>query len=69
MVSNPGYVLEPVTPCRPPAAYIGGKRNLAKRLVSLIDETPHTLYAEVFVGMGGVFFRRDRKPKVEVIND
>ncbi|KPL68036.1 DNA methyltransferase [Erythrobacter sp. SG61-1L] len=69
MESNPGYVLEHVTPCRPPAPYIGGKRNLAKRLVTLIDETPHSLYAEVFVGMGGVFFRRDRKPKAEVIND
>lgn len=61
--------LEPVTPVRPPAAYIGGKRNLAKRLVALINATPHNLYAEVFVGMGGVFFRRDRRPKCEVIND
>ncbi|HYD23827.1 MAG TPA: DNA adenine methylase [Croceibacterium sp.] len=61
--------LEPVEPVRPAAAYIGGKRNLAKRLVPLIGATPHVTYAEAFVGMGGVFFRRDRRPRVEVIND
>lgn len=61
--------LEPVDPVRPLAPYIGGKRNLAKRLVELINATPHTTYAEVFVGMGGVFFRRSKRPKVEVIND
>jgi DNA adenine methylase len=61
--------LEPVAPVRPAAAYIGGKRMLAKRLVALINETPHACYAEVFVGMGGVFFRRTNRPKVEVIND
>lgn len=42
---------------------------LAQRLVALINETPHTAYAEAFVGMGGVFFRRDRRPKAEIIND
>lgn len=61
--------LEPVQPVRPVAPYIGGKRALAKRLVAQIDGTPHDLYAEPFVGMGGVFFRRDRRPKKEVIND
>ncbi|WP_425598725.1 DNA adenine methylase [Brucella pituitosa] len=30
---------------------------------------PHTLYAEPFVGMGGVFFRRNLIPKAEAIND
>ena len=54
---------------RPVAPYIGGKRNLAKRLVALIETIPHTTYAEVFVGMGGVFLRRDLRPKAEVIND
>lgn len=34
-----------------------------------INAVPHATYAEVFVGMGGVFLRRDRKPKGEVIND
>jgi DNA adenine methylase len=47
-----------------------GDRTLtAKRLVEQINATPHTIYAEPFVGMGGVFFRRDQRPKCEVIND
>lgn len=62
-------MLEPVQPVRPVAPYIGGKRNLSRRLVELIDAQPHDLYAEPFVGMGGVFFRRRRRPRKEVIND
>ena len=58
-----------VTPVRPIAPYIGGKRALAKRLVQRIDQIPHDIYAEPFVGMGGVFFRRQRRPTKEVIND
>jgi hypothetical protein len=58
-----------IAPIRPPAPYIGGKRMLAKRLVERINAVPHTLYAEPFVGMGGIFFRRDQRPKCEVIND
>lgn len=61
--------LSPVTPTRPVAGYIGGKRNLSRRLVERISATPHTTYAEVFVGMGGVFFRRTARPQAEVIND
>lgn len=61
--------LAPVDPVRPVAPYIGGKRNLARRLVQRINAVPHTTYAEVFVGMGGVFFRRDHRPAAEVIND
>lgn len=61
--------LEPVQPVRPLAPYIGGKRALAKRLVEMIDGIDHTLYAEPFVGMGGVFFRRRSRPRKEVIND
>jgi len=61
--------LEPVQPVRPVAPYLGGKRALAKRLVPMIDDIPHDLYAEPFVGMGGVFFRRTRRPRKEVIND
>ena len=61
--------LQPVAPAKPAAPYIGGKRMLAKRLVAMINETPHTAYAEPFVGMGGIFFRRDRRPKAEIIND
>jgi DNA adenine methylase len=61
--------LESVAPVRPVAPYIGGKRVLARRLVAIIEAIPHDLYAEPFVGMGGVFFRRQRRPKKEVIND
>lgn len=60
---------EIVAPARPAAPYIGGKRNLAKRLVGLIEATPHRTYAEPFVGMGGVFLRRGRRPQAEVVND
>lgn len=61
--------LRAVKPVRPLAAYIGGKRMLAKRLCALIAATPHKAYAEAFVGMGGIFFRRDRQPSAEIIND
>lgn len=53
----------------PVAGYIGGKRNLARRLVPLLQSIPHVTYAEPFVGMGGVFFRRDQAARAEVIND
>ena len=62
-------MLEPVQPVRPVAPYIGGKRNLSKLLTQRIDSLPHDIYAEPFVGMGGVFFRRQRRPRKEVIND
>lgn len=61
--------LSPVDPVSPAAGYIGGKRNLAARLVTLIGGIPHDGYAEPFVGMGGVFLRRRTRPRVEVIND
>nr|WP_266339595.1 DNA adenine methylase [Kaistia nematophila] len=59
----------PVRPVSPVAGYIGGKRNLSARLVKLIDAIDHITYAEPFVGMGGVFLKRERAPKAEVIND
>jgi len=61
--------MELVRPISPIAGYVGGKRLLAKRLIARIEQIPHDLYAEAFVGMGGVFFRRPSRPKVEVIND
>jgi len=67
MVNNETWREVPNT--QPPAAWIGGKRALAPRLVKMIAEIPHTLYAEPFVGMGGVFFRRRNVPRGEVIND
>lgn len=57
------------SPVRPVAPWVGGKRALSKQLVERIRQTPHGLYAEPFVGMGGVFLRRDLRPKAEVIND
>lgn len=61
--------LVPVAPIKPFAPYIGGKRNLSARLVARIGAIDHRAYIEPFVGMGGVFFRRDRRPTLEVIND
>lgn len=58
-----------VRPVAPAAGYIGGKRNLASRLVAMIERVDHDGYAEPFVGMGGIFLRRRSRPKVEVIND
>jgi DNA adenine methylase len=55
--------------CRPIAPYIGGKRNLARRLIERIERIPHELYAESFLGMGGVFLRRRRAARREVVND
>jgi DNA adenine methylase len=54
---------------KPASGYIGGKRNLAKRIVSLIEALPHQAYFEPFVGMGGIFLRRRSKPSIEAIND
>ena len=62
----PNHSIRPVAPA---AGYIGGKRNLAGRLVAMIERVDHDGYAEPFVGMGGVFLRRRSAPKVEVIND
>lgn len=62
-------MLSPVSPTRPVAPWLGGKRNLARRICAIIDATPCTTYAEPFVGMGGIFLRRSSRPKSEVIND
>ena len=59
----------PVTPCDPPAAWIGGKRHLARRICASLAATRHDAYCEPFIGMGGVFLRRRVRPPVEVIND
>lgn len=59
----------PVAPLKGIAPYVGGKRHLAAQIVAAIERVPHTAYVEPFVGMGGVFFRRRARPRVEVIND
>jgi len=58
--------VQPVTPAAP---YIGGKRLLSRKIVPMIEAIPHALYAEPFIGMGGVFFTRREIPKAEIIND
>lgn len=60
---------EVVNPVKPAAGYIGGKRNLAGRIVPIIDGVDADAYGEPFVGMGGIFLRRRRRPKAEFIND
>jgi len=67
MESIPSLI--PAQPVRPVAAYIGGKRLLAKTIIKRIHAIPHQTYAEPFVGMGGVFLRRPFRAKSEVIND
>jgi DNA adenine methylase len=58
-----------VRPVHPLAPYLGGKRNLAKRICAMLEQIPHHTYVEPFVGMGGIFLRRSARPAVEVIND
>lgn len=57
------------TPTAPIAPWLGGKRNLARRICAIIEATPCVTYAEPFVGMGGIFLRRSTRPRAEVIND
>lgn len=58
-----------ISKTNPVAPYLGGKRNLAKRICAIIDADQHSTYAEPFVGMGGIFLRRTSRPKAEFIND
>ncbi len=58
-----------VAPVSPAAGYLGGKRNLARRVCAIIQSVDHDGYAEPFVGMGGIFFRRAARPRFEAIND
>lgn len=62
-------MLTPVQAVSPVAPWLGGKRNLARKICSILDATPCTTYAEPFVGMGGIFLRRTARPRAEVIND
>src|SRR3546814_11677063 len=64
-----GLKIETVRPVRPVAPWRGGKRALARTIAERIEEIEHTRSVEPFVGMGGVFFRRLSRPKLEVIND
>lgn len=68
MISDTSF-LESVNPVSPAAGYLGGKRNLARRICAIIEQVDHDGYAEPFVGMGGIFFRRAARPRAEFIND
>lgn len=61
--------LTPVEPVMPVAPYLGGKRNLASRVIARLRAIPHRAYVEPFVGMGGIFLRRPFSVECEVIND
>ncbi|CAI9120447.1 DNA adenine methylase [Brytella acorum] len=61
--------LRPIPAVKPVAPYLGGKRNLASRIIDRLREFPHQNYVEPFVGMGGVFLRRPFYVECEVIND
>lgn len=68
MTSSTATLL-PVNSVRPAAGYQGGKRNLARRICDIIAAVDHDGYAEPFVGMGGIFLRRQARPRFEAIND
>ena len=61
--------LRPLRPVMPAAAWLGGKRLLADLIAERLALIPHKTYAEPFIGMGGVFFRRPWRSRAEVIND
>lgn len=65
-MATPPKMVDPLPGLAP---WAGGKRALAARLLERIDRIPHHCYAEPFVGMGGVFFRRRRAAPCEVLND
>ena len=58
-----------VRPVDPVAPWLGGKSRLADLIISWINTVDHVCYAEPFVGMGGVFLRRNKRAKAEIIND
>ena len=66
---RPDSTLQPVEPAQPLAAWFGGKKYLAARIVQRIEKIEHRCYAEPFCGMGGVFLRRSYRPKSEIVND
>ena len=49
--------------------WIGGKRRLADKLLPLIADHDHSCYVEPFCGAAALFFLREHRTKVEVLND
>lgn len=49
--------------------WMGGKRRLARHLLPLLAECEHSCYVEPFCGAAALFFLREHRTKVEVLND
>ena len=54
---------------RPLAPWRGGKQKLARLIAGKVDAMEYGCYAEPFCGMASVFFRRERRPRSEALND
>lgn len=53
----------------PLVPWIGGKRRLADKILPLIASADHSCYVEPFCGAAALFFMREQRTKVEVLND
>ncbi|MDT7838207.1 DNA adenine methylase [Aquabacterium sp. OR-4] len=53
----------------PMIPWIGGKRRLADKILPLLADHEHSCYVEPFCGAAALFFLRERRTKVEVLND
>ncbi|MCZ2159047.1 hypothetical protein NPX99_07215 [Bartonella sp. 220] len=51
--------LKSVDPIAPAVAYVGGKIKLAKTIIKIIEDIPHSIYAELFVSMGEYFLEEN----------
>lgn len=60
-------MINEVSPCSPIVPWMGGKRRLADKLIPLFPR--HECYVELFAGGAALFFMRQVRSKVEVIND
>ncbi|MDK4577473.1 DNA adenine methylase, partial [Kingella kingae] len=56
-----------MTPTFPIIPWMGGKRRLAKHLLSKFPE--HQCYVELFAGGAALFFMREQRAQCEVLND
>lgn len=52
---------------RPAIGYYGGKQRLASKIAPMLP--PHRTYVEPFAGGAAVFFAREERSAVEIIND
>jgi DNA adenine methylase len=54
---------------QPLIPWIGGKRRLADKILPLLADHEHSCYVEPFCGAAALFFFREHRTKVEVLND